>query len=86
MRAWNGRGGCSGRRRWWSGRAISTLHAFCARVLRQHFSEAGIDPAFELMDEDEARLIREEVLDEVLGRWHAAGCGDGGGAGVWGFF
>ncbi len=50
---------------------ISTLHAFCARVLRQHFSEAKIDPAFELMDEDEARLIRDHVLDELLARWHA---------------
>jgi ATP-dependent helicase/nuclease subunit A len=49
---------------------ISTLHAFCARVLRQHFSEAGIDPAFELMDEEEARLMREEALEEVLARRH----------------
>ena len=49
---------------------ISTLHAFCARVLRQHFSEAGIDPAFELMDEEESRLMREEALEEVLARWH----------------
>ncbi len=50
--------------------AISTLHAFCARVLRAHFAEVGIDPAFELMDEEEARLIREEALDEVMERWH----------------
>ncbi len=50
---------------------ISTLHAFCARVLRHHFSEAAIDPAFELMDEEEARLIRDEALDEVLTKFHA---------------
>ncbi len=50
--------------------SISTLHAFCSRVLRQHFHEAKIDPAFELVDEDEARLMREEAIEEVLARWH----------------
>ncbi|HVX84739.1 MAG TPA: UvrD-helicase domain-containing protein, partial [Phycisphaerae bacterium] len=50
--------------------SISTLHGFCARVLRQHFAAAGIDPAFEVMDGDEARLLREEVAGEVIGRWH----------------
>jgi ATP-dependent helicase/nuclease subunit A len=51
--------------------SISTLHGFCARVLRSHFHEVGIDPAFEVMDEDEARLLREEVLDALLAQWHA---------------
>ncbi len=50
--------------------SISTLHAFCARVLRQHFHEAQIDPAFELVDEDETRLMREEAIEEVLAAWH----------------
>jgi ATP-dependent helicase/nuclease subunit A len=50
--------------------SISTLHAFCARVLRQHFHEAGVDPAFEVMDEDEARLLQDEVLDGLIARWH----------------
>jgi ATP-dependent helicase/nuclease subunit A len=49
---------------------ISTLHGFCSRVLRQHFAAAGIDPAFEVMDEDEARLLREETAAEVIARWH----------------
>ena len=55
---------------------ISTLHAFCARVLRQHFHEAKIDPAFEVMDEDEARLLRDEVLTDLLARWHKPGTQD----------
>jgi ATP-dependent helicase/nuclease subunit A len=50
--------------------SISTLHAFCSRVLRQHFAAAGIDPAFEVMDEDEARLLRDEIAAEVIARWH----------------
>jgi ATP-dependent helicase/nuclease subunit A len=50
--------------------SISTLHGFCSRVLRQHFHEAQIDPAFEVIDEDEARLMRDEVLTDLLARWH----------------
>lgn len=50
--------------------SISTLHGFCSRVLRQHFAAAGIDPAFEVMDEDEARLLRDEIAAEVIARWH----------------
>src|SRR3954469_26026901 len=51
--------------------SISTLHAFCARTLRQHFHEADVDPAFEVMDEDEARLLREEVLEQLMAKWHS---------------
>ena len=50
--------------------SISTLHAFCARILRQYFHEAGIDPAFELVDEEEAGLLRDETLCEILAKWH----------------
>lgn len=51
--------------------SISTLHAFCARMLRQHFHEAQIDPSFEVIDEEEARLMRDEVLTDLLAKWHA---------------
>ncbi len=60
--------------------AISTLHAFCARILRQHFHEAGVDPAFEVMDQDEARLLQGEVMETLLALWHglpAGGKGEG---------
>jgi len=50
--------------------AICTLDAFCGRILRQHFHEAQVDPAFDIIAEDEARLLREDVLDDVLARWH----------------
>jgi ATP-dependent helicase/nuclease subunit A len=49
---------------------ISTLHAFCARILRQHFHEAGVDPAFEVMDQDEASLLQEEILQSLIAKWH----------------
>ncbi|HUO09188.1 MAG TPA: helicase-exonuclease AddAB subunit AddA [Phycisphaerae bacterium] len=66
--------------------SISTLHSFCARVLRQHFHEAQIDPGFELVDEDEARLMREEAIEEVLGRWHKLPADDSRGAAFAEFF
>ena len=45
---------------------ISTLHAFCARLLRQNFSLAGLDPQFGVIDADEAMLLRREVGRQML--------------------
>jgi ATP-dependent helicase/nuclease subunit A len=50
--------------------AISTLHAFCMRILRQHFHEANVDPAFDIIDEEEARLLQDDVLNQLLVQWH----------------
>ncbi len=44
---------------------ISTIHAFCARLLRLHAVEAGVDPAFALLDEAEAFLLREDALQRT---------------------
>ena len=45
---------------------ISTIHSFCQKVLRRHFQEAGIDPAFRVGDEYECAMYRQEALDEIL--------------------
>lgn len=45
---------------------IGTFHSFCARVLRDNPVEAGIDPAFAVLDEIEGELLREKALGEVL--------------------
>lgn len=45
---------------------ISTFHSFCARILRENPAEAGVDPAFSLMDELEAGAELEAALDEVI--------------------
>jgi len=49
---------------------ISTIHAFCARLLRECPLEAGIDPGFEVLDEYQTmtfleRHCRELVADAV---------------------
>ncbi|MFN8546456.1 MAG: UvrD-helicase domain-containing protein [Candidatus Eisenbacteria bacterium] len=47
------------------GRAsISTIHGFCARLLREHFLEAEIDPAFRILDE----RGQKEAMDDALRR------------------
>jgi ATP-dependent helicase/nuclease subunit A len=46
--------------------SISTLHSFCARILRRHFYALDLDPAFRVMDEVEATLARGEVLERLL--------------------
>ncbi len=40
---------------------ISTIHAFAARLLRRHAIDAGLDPAFRVLDETESRLLREDA-------------------------
>jgi ATP-dependent helicase/nuclease subunit A len=43
---------------------ISTIHAFAARVLREHPIEAGVDPEFRVMEGDESVFVREQILDQ----------------------
>jgi ATP-dependent exoDNAse (exonuclease V) beta subunit len=45
---------------------IMTFHGFCARVLRAHAVAAGLDPAFEVLDEASARALRREAFDAAL--------------------
>ena len=45
---------------------ISTIHGFCARVLRAHAVTAGLDPAFAVLDEAIARQTRAEAFTVAL--------------------
>jgi ATP-dependent helicase/nuclease subunit A len=62
----------SERRRWREHRnaldssRIGTIHALCASILRAHPAEAGLDPAFEVIEEIEAATLLDAALDEVL--------------------
>jgi hypothetical protein len=50
---------------------ISTLHAFCLWMVRRWFDRAEIDATAQILDEDEARLLRIDALrglfDELYG-------------------
>jgi len=45
---------------------ISTIHSFCKRVILDHFYLLGIDPAFRIVDDDEQKLLKLEVLEKVI--------------------
>ncbi|MCD4831714.1 MAG: helicase-exonuclease AddAB subunit AddA [Anaerohalosphaeraceae bacterium] len=45
---------------------VSTIHSFCKRTITEHFYRLGIDPAFRLLDDDEQKLIKSEVLGQVI--------------------
>ena len=45
---------------------VSTIHSFCASLLRERPVEAKIDPNFEIADELMASILKEEVWDEWL--------------------
>jgi len=43
---------------------IGTIHAFCARLLRERPIEAGIDPEFRELEDHEDRILLERSWDE----------------------
>lgn len=45
---------------------ITTIHSFCLFVIRNHFQEIGLDPAFRVADEGETGLLQQDVLQDVL--------------------
>jgi ATP-dependent helicase/nuclease subunit A len=45
---------------------ISTFHAFCASLLRSHAVEAGLDPSFQILEENTARTLGSEATEDTL--------------------
>jgi ATP-dependent helicase/nuclease subunit A len=45
---------------------ITTIDSFCLYVIRNHFHEIDIEPAFRVADEGELKLLKEDVLDALL--------------------
>jgi ATP-dependent helicase/nuclease subunit A len=48
------------------GAVITTIHGFCARLLREFPVEARIDPQFTLLDEHRAQMLLEVTVEQVL--------------------
>ncbi len=51
---------------------ISTIHGFCARLLRSHPLVAGIDPRFHELDDEQAAVIRGEAFERALAQFCAS--------------
>ena len=52
---------------------ITTIDSFCLFIIRNHFHEIGLDPAFRVADENEVGLLAQEVLAELLEECYAEG-------------
>ncbi len=45
---------------------ITTIHGFCSACLREFFAAAGVAPDFRLGDDAELKLIRNDVLSQIV--------------------
>lgn len=45
---------------------ITTIHAFCLKVIRENYSLLGLGPDFRIADETEIELLAEEAMAELL--------------------
>lgn len=52
---------------------IMTIHSFCLYLIKNHFNDIGLDPDFRTADEGEIRLLKQEVLSELLEEQFALG-------------
>ncbi len=47
---------------------ISTIHSFCASLLRAHAVEAGVDPHFRVLEQTQADTMLHELIGDCLRR------------------
>lgn len=47
---------------------ISTVHAFCAKLLRENAAALDLDPDFRLCDEGEAAILKDQTLQRLMER------------------
>ena len=45
---------------------ITTIDSFCSYIIKNYFHMIGLDPGYRTADEGELKLLREEVLEELL--------------------
>ena len=49
------------------GLKVQTIHAFCERLLQRFPLEAAVPPQFSILDEETARRLQRDAIDDVLG-------------------
>lgn len=52
---------------------ITTIHSFCLSVIREHFHVIDMDPGFRIAEEGELKLLKQDVLEELLEACYADG-------------
>ena len=52
---------------------ISTIHSFCRKLIADNFFRLGVDPDFTIIEGDEQKLLREQILADVIEKaWESA--------------
>ena len=52
---------------------MTTIHSFCLSVIRDYFHTIDLDPGFRIGEEGELKLLKRDVLEEVLEGWYQNG-------------
>lgn len=52
---------------------ITTIDGFCSYIIRNYFHLIGLDPGYRTADEGELKLLREDVLKDLLEDSYASG-------------
>lgn len=55
------------------GAIITTIHGFCAGLLREFPIEAGLDPEFTLLDEHQTVMLEEAIVQQMVTEWITIG-------------
>lgn len=45
---------------------IGTIHNLCGRILRAHPAEAGLDPAFSVLEDNDAAVMTGQIVEEII--------------------
>lgn len=49
---------------------VTTIHSFCLSVIRDYFHTIDLDPGFRTGEDGELKLMKQDVVDEVLENWY----------------
>ena len=56
-----------------SGASITTFHAFCLSVIKQHFAKIDLDPKFREANEQELEILKQEVIENLFEKKYSEG-------------
>ncbi len=48
---------------------ISTIDAFCKRIVARYFEIAGVDPTFSIASDDESKNVKYRIAEKTLSLW-----------------
>ena len=50
---------------------ISTIHAFCSKLIRRYFFIAGLSPDFKIVEDSKAKTLKNESLDRLFNKLYS---------------